>query len=246
MRTSSALSRAGVPSGKTVVSSRPVRIPCPWRAPRFGHRPARDEVAVVDLLELDPRFDEHCFHRRRVVDGGLRIGIERLDQHARAAIDEGRLDQGLGVRDGEEARFDPDATVEQVLAERDDSLLALVRGDELRQLVPAADQLEPPLGIVAGDVQRRGLRDRHARAGGPDGSHHRRAWPCGQRLAPVLVGVDVQDPRPGLDARARLPRQLLGGAGDRRMLGRRAVAVQGGLEYYASAAGLSARRYSTS
>jgi len=59
--------------------------------------PCCNAVAMVDLLESDARVAERLLHRGRVRHGSVRVGIERLDEHAYAAVGDARPDECVRV-----------------------------------------------------------------------------------------------------------------------------------------------------
>ena len=109
------------------------------------------------------------------------------------------------------------------VAELDDPLLALVGGDQLRELRPRGHKRSPPRRVRL-DLGRRAQRDRDARAHGPHRPDRGRARLGLEGLpAAAVVRVEVKDPRAGVHRGPRLGGELVRGARHRRML---AIAVE--------------------
>ena len=173
---------------------------------------------MVNLLQLDPRIDHQLLHRRRVRDGGGRVGVQRLDRHPNAAVRDSRVDEGPGVVEPEQSGLDADPARQQVLAQLQDPRLALVGRHQLRQLRPAGHELEPPLRVGL-DVRRGAQGDWNPRAGGVNGPKRRGARLRRQRLGPIVAGVKVQHPGAGIHRRAAFGGQLVRSPRDSRVLG---------------------------
>jgi hypothetical protein len=86
----------------------------------FRDRPARDQLAVVDLLELDAGAFEHVLDCLCVGYGDRGIHLERLDEDAGATVRDSGLHESLGVADHEQTRLDANPAADQVIAELDD------------------------------------------------------------------------------------------------------------------------------
>jgi hypothetical protein len=201
-------------------------------------RPGGDAIAVVHLLERDPGVDHRLLHRRGVRHGVRGQRVERLDEHAHAAIGDPGGDERTGVLQREQPGLDPHAAPHEELAQLDDPRLALVGGDEVRQLRPGGDEGTPPVRVGL-DRGGRAQRDRDAGAGGADRAQSGRAWYGGERLpAVVVMGMEVERASAGGDGGLGLRGQLGRRARRRRMV---AVAVQRGLQQRRAASRAGAR-----
>src|SRR5437763_1071503 len=85
------------------------------------HSPTRNPFAVVDALDRDRTDVENLLHGRGMGDGGVWIGIKRLEQHAHATRCEVRRHEGPRIVESQETGLDTDASVQQQLAELDDA-----------------------------------------------------------------------------------------------------------------------------
>jgi hypothetical protein len=125
---------------------------------------------VVDLLQRDPGCCERRLHGCRVLEGGGGVLVQWLDEHTAALRRQPRPYEGLGIGEGKEAGFDPNAAREQQVAQLDNPRFALIRRYKIRQHVPGGDHPEAFLWI-GDDRCGRGQGDREARgvlADGPE------------------------------------------------------------------------------
>jgi hypothetical protein len=102
-------------------------------------RPARDPVAVMHLLERETSAHEDILHGSAVCNGRIGIGVERLDEHSDAAVHKTAPDERFCIGQGQQAGFDRDPTGHERLAELQNSRLALIRCDQVRQYCPLVD-----------------------------------------------------------------------------------------------------------
>ena len=122
-------------------------------------RPRRDAVAMVDLFKGHASIGERLFDCRRVLDGGVRIGVERLDHRADAARGDACGYEALCVIQRQQPGLDADPSGHQELTPLHNAALALVGGHQVRQLGPSLDERKPPPRVghdVSGGAQRVG------------------------------------------------------------------------------------------
>ena len=109
--------------------------------------PARDAVAVVNLIESDAGGHHHLFHLGGVPDGSLGIEVERLDEDAATPAGQSRSHKGTRVVNREQASLECDAAREEEFTEVNDAGFSLIDGCQGGQVRPCVDNAQTLFGI---------------------------------------------------------------------------------------------------
>ncbi len=101
--------------------------------------PTRHAITVVDLLKRDTRGRDNVFHPAGVLNSRVRIGVQRLDKDAATAACQAGTHECPCIFNAQQSSLDTDASRQQELTKLDYSRLALIRGNEVRHILPGLD-----------------------------------------------------------------------------------------------------------
>lgn len=77
--------------------------------PTLVHCPTGHAIAVMNLRQRDPRGHDNVFHVGSVLNGYVRILIQRFDQNALTLVRQARADEGTRVFRRQQSGLDTDA-----------------------------------------------------------------------------------------------------------------------------------------
>jgi len=72
------------------------------------HGPAAGFVAMMDLLQGNARGRQRTFHSFSMAQRGIGIFVQWFQQHPTALWSQAGLDEGVGIGESEQARFNRD------------------------------------------------------------------------------------------------------------------------------------------
>jgi len=181
------------------------------------HRPARNVISVMNLLQRNACRCHDFLHPGSMLDGETGILIEWLDQDAAATSRQSRPDKGLCISNTQQSSLNGYASRKQMAAKLVNPSLALICRDKIGPLFPCRDDSEPFSRLTHdGGGGREG--DRHTGAESPDCAENAGAGSTVESLAAGFVEcVDMHGLSAGIDGRPCRHRDCIGSARRRRV-----------------------------